>query len=116
MQGFHAAACFGIHDFEQSNRRKTGGSDLDAEIVWIRGIQRHEWLRLTTIERATEDQPENEKYFSNHSKAIPRNGASDGIRTHDNHLGKVALYRTELRSLLNQVEQTGFDRVIQDFF
>jgi hypothetical protein len=26
-------------------------------------------------------------------------GASDGIRTHDIHLGKVTLYQTELRSL-----------------
>ncbi len=28
-----------------------------------------------------------------------KNGASDGIRTHDGHLGKVELYRAELRSL-----------------
>jgi hypothetical protein len=28
-------------------------------------------------------------------------GASDGIRTHDIHLGKVTLYQTELRSLPN---------------
>ena len=32
------------------------------------------------------------------------NGASEGIRTLDIHLGKVTLYQTELRSLPERVE------------
>jgi hypothetical protein len=34
------------------------------------------------------------------------NGASEGIRTLDVHLGKVMLYQTELRSLPNRLEKT----------
>lgn len=35
-----------------------------------------------------------------------KNGASEGIRTLDVHLGKVMLYQTELRSLPNRLEET----------
>lgn len=33
------------------------------------------------------------------SEVLEENGASEGIRTLDIHLGKVTLYQTELRSL-----------------
>jgi hypothetical protein len=82
---------------------------LNCKIVWLTSSQRAEFAGENAqkpIPRS--DQPFAEKYKALQQRKsglfpglgiIEKNGASEGIRTLDIHLGKVTLYQTELRSL-----------------